>query len=118
MSRFSDWLKRADLKVDRVFAESEPVILVIGAEQRPVTAIFESPDAPVEINGGGEISDHAPALSLYTADIHGLEKRHAVIIGTQSYWVTHIGADEDGRSRVTLAVGAPNKPAKPINKWS
>ncbi|UDV36788.1 hypothetical protein [Enterobacter hormaechei] len=37
-----------------------------------------------------------------TADIVGLEKHHGVEINGTAYRVTHIGADEEGRTRVTL----------------
>ena len=70
------------------------------------------------IYGGGEIRDVAPALSAYTVDIQGLAKRHAVTVGAEHYWVTHIGADEMGRTRITLAVGEPGKPVEDITQWS
>jgi len=53
-----------------------------------------------------------------TADIAGLEKHHEVEINGTTYRVTHVGADEEGRTRVTLAYGAPGKPQPEINKWS
>ncbi|MCU3631193.1 hypothetical protein N8V40_22395 [Enterobacter hormaechei subsp. steigerwaltii] len=53
-----------------------------------------------------------------TADIVGLEKHHGVEINGTAYRVTHIGADEEGRTRVTLAYGAPGKVQPDINKWS
>lgn len=118
MSRFGDRLARAEARVNRAFAEDAPVVFMIGDELRPVIAIFEKPDASVEVHGGGEIRDVAPALSVYTADIRGLAKRHAVIVGADRYWVTHIGADEMGRTRITLAVGDPGKPAAEIKQWS
>lgn len=40
-----------------------------------VSAIFETPDAPVSVPGGGEIQDHAPAISVMTGDIAGLERK-------------------------------------------
>ena len=118
MSRFTERLRRADQKVDRYFAEASPVKLFIGGVVRPVVAIFESPDAPVSSPGGGEINDTAPALSTYTADISGLSKRDRVVVGDEVYWVTHIGADEAGRTRITLANGEPGEPAPVINGWS
>lgn len=72
MSRFTERLQRADKVVDRTFAEELPVVLMVGAERRPITAIFEKPDASVEVYGGGEIRDVAPALSAYTADIRSV----------------------------------------------
>ncbi len=52
-----------------------------------------------------------------TADISGLEKHDGVVINTIPYRVTHIGADEEGRTRVTLAYG--NRKTQPqIDKWS
>lgn len=111
-------MKRADRIVDRQFAEELPVVLVIGAEHRPIVSIYESPDDPRQIKGGGEINDQAPAISAYTADITGLSYRCQVIINNNDYWVTHIGADEVGRTRVTLARGQPGKSAPAIKKWS
>lgn len=118
MSRFTERLQRADKVVDRTFAEELPVVLMVGAERRPITAIFEKPDACAEVHGGGEIRDVAPALSAYTVDIQGLAKRHAVTVGAEHYWVTHIGADEMGRTRITLAAGEPGKPVEDITQWS
>lgn len=118
MSRFTERLQRADKVVDRTFAEELPVVLMVGVERRPITAIFENPDACADVHGGGEIRDVAPALSAYTVDIQGLAKRHAVTVGAEHYWVTHIGADEMGRTRITLAVGEPSKPVEDITQWS
>jgi hypothetical protein len=94
-----------------------PAVLSIGSELRPVTVIFETPDAPVDVPGGAD-SGSAPAFSAMTADITGLEKHHEVEINGTAYRVTHVGADEEGRTRVTLAYGAPGKPQPEINKWS
>jgi len=69
--------------------------------------IFETPDVPVDVPGGGQIQDRSPAFSAMTTDIVGLEKHHGVEINGTAYRVTHIGADEEGRTRVTLAYGAP-----------
>ncbi|KQN46893.1 hypothetical protein ASE93_12340 [Serratia sp. Leaf50] len=118
MSRFLMRMKTVDRQVDRQFAEQQPVFLLIDSERRPVTGIFESPDASVKISGGGEIEDCAPAFSLYTADIKGLKKRHQILMGTESWWVTHVGSDEAGRTRVRLANGEPGKPAPVIDSWS
>lgn len=108
MSRFTERLQRADKVVDRTFAEELPVVLMVGAERRPITAIFEKPDATVEVYGGGEIRDVAPALSAYTTDIQGLAKRHAVTVGTEHYWVTHTQphkaqADQQAKAKKTQA---------------
>lgn len=111
MSRFTERLRRADEKVDRYFAEDLPVRLFIGGALRKVVAIFEAPDAPVSLQGGGEIQDASPAISAYTADIIGLKNKDRVMVGPESYWVTHVGADEAGRTRITLARGAPGDPA-------
>lgn len=118
MNRFRERLARADARIDRAFAEEVPAIISVGDKQRPVTVIFESPDAPVSVSGGGEIQNHAPAFSAMTADIAGLEKHHCVEINGTAYRVTHVGADEEGRTRVTLAYGAPGKVQPDINKWS
>lgn len=118
MSRFSERLKRADQRVDRAFAEDVQAVLVIGAEHRPVTVIFEEPDALVTIPGGGEIDDRSPAISAYTRDILGLKNRCQVLIDSVSYWVTHIGANEEGRTRVRLARGEPGRQQPAIDKWS
>ncbi|RZA65260.1 head-tail joining protein [Citrobacter koseri] len=118
MNRFRERLARADARIDRAFAEEVPAVISVGDEQRPVTVIFESPDAPVSVPGGGEIQNHVPAFSAMTADIAGLEKHHEVEINGTAYRVTHVGADEEGRTRVTLAYGAPGKPQPEINKWS
>lgn len=83
-----------------------------------VTVIFESPDALSGVPGGGEIQNHSPAFSAMTADISGLEKHDGVVINTIPYRVTHIGTDEEGRTRVTLAYGEPGKTQPQIDKWS
>ncbi|MGN7913470.1 head-tail joining protein [Enterobacter sp. 22466] len=118
MNRFRQRLLNADARISRAFAEEVPAVLSIGSELRPVTVIFETPDAPVDVQGGGQIQDRAPAFSVMTADIAGLEKHHEVEINGTAYRVTHVGADEEGRTRVTLAYGAPGKPQPEINKWS
>ncbi|MDR9379990.1 head-tail joining protein, partial [Escherichia coli] len=92
MNRFRRLLTNADARVTRAFAEEIPAYLFLrGGEKRPVRVIFESPDATVGIRDGGEIN----------ADI---------------FHVTHIGADEEGRTRVTLARGEPGRstPAAPV----
>ena len=48
----------------------------------------------------------------------GAELRPVTVIFETPYRVTHIGADEEGRTRVTLAYGAPGKVQPDINKWS
>lgn len=118
MNRFRQRLLNADARISRAFAEEVPVVLSVGAELRPVTVIFETPDVPVDVPGGGQIQDRSPAFSAMTADIAGLEKHHGVEINGTTYRVTHIGADEEGRTRVTLAYGAPGKVQPDINKWS
>jgi len=118
MSRFRERLMRAEARINRAFAEEMPAILFIGDEQRPVIIIFESPDAPVGVPGGGEIQDHAPAFSALTHDLTGLSKHDGVLIDGVSYRVTHVGADADGRKRVTLAYGRPDKPQPAIDSWS
>ncbi|WP_241609007.1 head-tail joining protein [Rosenbergiella australiborealis] len=118
MSRYAQRLKRVDSTVDRIFAETKCVMLMISGECRTITAILEKPDGLNQISGGGNIEHVSPALSVHTADITGLMKRDAVTIGTDRYWVTHIGADEMGRTRLTLATGAPSQPVADITKWS
>ena len=118
MNRFRERLARADARIDRAFAEEVPAIISVGDEQRPVTVIFESPDAPVSVPGGGEIQNHVPAFSAMTADIAGLSKHDRVLINNLPWCVTHVGADEEGRTRVTLAYGEPGKPQPEITKWS
>ncbi|MBT0721070.1 hypothetical protein HGT70_07210 [Rosenbergiella collisarenosi] len=118
MSRYAQRLKRVDSIVDRMFAETECVVLMIGGECRTITAILEKPDGLTQLSGGGNIEHLSPALSVHTAEIVGLMKRHAVIIGIDRYWVSHIGADEMGRTRLTLAVGDPNQPVADITQWS
>ncbi|EAO4202524.1 hypothetical protein FRH56_24150 [Salmonella enterica] len=113
MNRFRQRLLKADARINRAFAEEVPAILSVGDEQRPVTVIFESPDAPVGVPGGGEIQDHAPAFSAMTPDIVGLSERNRVEINGGAFWVTHIGADEEGRTRVTLAHGEPGRATPP-----
>lgn len=111
MSRFTERLQRADRRVDHYFAETLPVRIFPHGEGRDITAIFEDPDAPVGIPGGGEIRDAAPAISAHTAEIHELCHRDKVIVRGDSYWVVHIGANEAGRTRITLARGTPGEPA-------
>jgi hypothetical protein len=118
MNRFRERLIKADARINRAFAETVPAILSIGNERRPVTVIFESPDAPVSVPGGGEIQDHSPAFSAMTADITGLSKHDGVVINEIAYRVTHVGTDEEGRTRVTLAYGEPGKPQPAIDRWS
>ncbi|EHM1889200.1 head-tail joining protein [Escherichia coli] len=117
MNRFRRLLTNADARVNRAFAEEIPAYLFLrDGEKRPVSVIFESPDATVGIRDGGEINDHAPAFSAMTADISGLMKRDQVEINADIFHVTHIGADEEGRTRVTLARGEPGRstPAAPV----
>ncbi|MGG8285598.1 head-tail joining protein [Klebsiella sp. 141162] len=118
MNRFRQRLMRADARINRAFAEEILALLTIGQEKRPVVVIFESPDAPVSVPGGGEIQDHAPAFSAMTADIQGLAKHDGVVVNGMPYRVTHVGTDEEGRTRVTLAYGEPGKPQPEIDKWS
>lgn len=118
MSRFTDRLRRADRRIDRMFGEEVPVNFIIGGEQRPVSAIFENPDASFSLAGGGGIRDASPAVSVYTTDISGLNKRDEVVIRGTSWWVTKIGTDEDGRTRIELAHGKPGRPVSEIDKWS
>ncbi|WP_368900356.1 head-tail joining protein [Mixta calida] len=118
MSRFSARLRRADRRIDRAFADEEPALLIINGEQRPVTVIFEAPDASVSLPGGGDVRDTAPAISVYTTDIDGLEKQCEVILRGSSWWVTQIGADEEGRTRVRLSHGKPGRPVPEIERWS
>lgn len=118
MNRFRARLNRADARISRAFAEEAPAELQIGEERRSVIVIFESPDALVDVPGGGQIQERSPAFSAMTADIAGLEKHHGVEINGTAYRVTHVGAEEEGRTRVTLAYGAPGKPQPDINKWS
>lgn len=118
MNRFRTRLNRADARISRAFAEEAPAELQIGEERRPVIVIFESPDTPVSVPGGGEIQDHAPAFSAMTADIAGLSKNDGVVINGINYRVTHVGTDEEGRTRVSLGHGRPGKPQPVINSWS
>ncbi|TNL10060.1 hypothetical protein CYD30_11340 [Kosakonia cowanii] len=118
MNRFRARLARADARISRAFAEELPAVLFIGSEVRSVTVIFETPDAPVDVPSGGQIQNRSPAFSALTADIAGLEKHHGVEINGTAYRVTHVGADEEGRTRVTLAFGEPGKPQPGINHWS
>jgi len=111
MSRFTERLRRADRRVDHYFAETLPVWIYPHGEARVITAIFEDPDAPVGVPGGGEIRDAAPAISAHTAEIQGLCKRDKVIVRGDRYWVVRTGANEAGRTRITLARGEPGAPA-------
>ena len=118
MSRFRQRLLKADARITRAFAGELPAILVIGTERRPVAVILETPDAPVDVPGGGQIQNHSPAFSVMTADIAGLEKHHGVEINGTPYRVTHVGTDEEGRTRVLLGYGEPGKPQPEISNWS
>ncbi|MCU3631194.1 hypothetical protein N8V40_22400 [Enterobacter hormaechei subsp. steigerwaltii] len=53
MNRFRQRLLKADARISRAFAEEVPAVLSVGAELRPVTVIFETPDVPVDVPGGG-----------------------------------------------------------------
>ena len=116
MHRFYKRLMRADARISRLFSEECPAILSIGSERRPVMVIFESPDAPVRVPGGGEINDQAPAFSALTEDIKGLSTNCTVELNHEFYRVTHIGADEMGRTRVTLGRGRGT--SLPAIEWS
>ena len=118
MSRFRQRLERAEARIERYFAEAMPAVLLIGREHRHVTVIFEAPDAPVSVPGGGEILDRAPAFSARTAALGGLGKNDTVAIGGAEYRVTHVGADEEGRTRVTLAVGKAGVKTPSLDTWS
>lgn len=118
MNRFRERLMKADARINRAFAEELPARLLTGNEPRSVCVIFESPDAPVGVPGGGEIQDNAPAFSAMTSDIAGLSKHDGVVINGTTFRVTHVGADEEGRTRVTLAHGGPGNPQPAIDKWS
>lgn len=54
MNRFRQRLLKADARISRAFAEEVPAVLSVGAELRPVTVIFETPDVPVDVPGGGK----------------------------------------------------------------
>lgn len=118
MNRFRSRLGRADARINRAFAEESPATLLIGDEARPVVVIFESPDSPVSVQGGGELQDHSPAFSAMTADIADLSKGDGAVVNGVNYRVTHVGTDEQGRTRVSLAFGEPGKPEPDINHWS
>lgn len=118
MNRFRQKLDRAEARINRAFAENTPAVLRIGAESRPVTVIFEAPDTPVYVPGGGEIQDHSPAFSAMTADLTGLDKQCSVQINNVMYRVTHVGTDEEGRTRVTLGYGEAGRVAPAIDSWS
>lgn len=118
MNRFRARLNRADARITRAFAEDMPALLHIGDVRRAVAVIFETPDAPVSVPGGGELQDRSPAFSAMTADIVGLAKNDGVVINGVSYRVTHVGSDEEGRTRIALVYGEPGKPQPVINHWS
>ena len=118
MNHFRSRLARADARINRAFAEEAPATLLIGDEARPVVVIFESPDSPVSVPGGGELQDYSPAFSAMTADIAGLSKGDGAIVNGVNYRVIHVGTDEQGRTRVSLAFGEPGKPQPDINHWS
>lgn len=117
-SRFERRLSRADRRVQRVFAEEVPVVIGSGASACEITAIFEDPDNPVDIPGGGNIDDHSPAISVMSSDIAGLKKGDVVLVNNEGYRVTHIGTRELGRTRVTLARGGQQESPPEINQWS
>lgn len=54
MNRFRQRLLNADARISRAFAEEVPAVLSVGTELRPVTVIFETPDVPVDVPGGGK----------------------------------------------------------------
>lgn len=53
-----------------------------------------------------------------TTDIVGLSVHDEVVVNNIRYRVTHVGANEAGRTRVTLAYGAPGNVQPPIEQWS
>lgn len=88
MGNFHERLMRAEARITRLFAQPYPAVLYIGNECRQVNVIFETPDAPVSVPGGGEISNHAPAFSAMTADIVGLSRHDEVLVNNIRYRVT------------------------------
>lgn len=117
-SRFQDRLGRVEVRIQRTFAEACPVVFQVHGECRLITAIFEDPDAPVAVPGGGDIDDRAPAIIPFTRDIVGLKKGDPVTVNGQGYRVTHLGSDELGRTRVTLARGGEQAAPPVIDHWS
>lgn len=118
VSQFERMMRQADRRIDQAFAKETDVILRIGTEQRAIKAIFENPDDPVNVPGGGDIRHMKPAISVNTADIYGLKPKCEVVIDGRSWWVVRVGADEVGRTRVTLASGKPGRPTPEITEWS
>lgn len=118
MSRFRDRLIKADQRISRMFAEYEEAMWYGSNRWHFISIIFETPDALVNVPGGGEIQDRAPAISAMTTDITGLEKESLIVIRNQPYRVTHVGSDEEGRTRVRLAYGEPGAGQKPVEQWS
>lgn len=118
MSRFSERLNRADRRVFITFAESVPVSLFVGEERRDFHAIFEEPDNPVVVKGGGEIADMAPAIIADPVNLSGVERCQRVLVNGSDYWISHIGANELGMQRLTLAVGEPGAESPQLPGWS
>lgn len=98
MGNFHERLMRAEARITRLFAQPYPAVLYIGNECRQVNVIFETPDAPVSVPGGGEISNHAPAFSAMTADIVGLSRHDEVLVNNIRYPVRKGYGREAGES--------------------
>lgn len=114
MRNFRTRLARAEARINRAFAEDVPAYLLIGDERRAITVIFERPDRSVELPAGGEIEQFPPAMSALTADITGLRAHCTVELNNAFYRVTHVGADEEGRTRVLLTEGAAGQAAPAV----
>ena len=117
-SRFEARLRRADTRVQRTFAEKVPVVIRPGPGERAVSAIVETPDNPVAVPHGGDIVDLSPALSLLSCDVGDLRKGDVLLVNGEGFRVTHIGANELGRTRITLACGGVQPPPPSITAWS
>ena len=76
----------------------------VGGVARPFNAIFDVPDANVELAGGSEYESSAPKITCKTSDVvadvtHGA----AVAVGGKSYKVVEVSHDGTGISTLTLS---------------
>lgn len=118
MRNFRDRLARAEDRIDRAFAEKKPAVLHIGDERRPVTVILERPDRAIELPSGGEISRFPAAVSARTSDIAGIAQHCTVELDGVYFRITHVGADEEGRTRITLTDGKAGQPVPVVpGQW-
>lgn len=74
-------------------------------ESREVTiqGVFDNPYARTDIPDGGTISSSDPSFTAHDRDITELNKRDAVAVGGDSWYVKELQPDGSGITRVVLS---------------